>query len=166
MAPIKLLKKTGPPCIADKPDSFEGLVNGSTIVVDKSPFISHVFEAMRSEGKSCIYVPLTPNMGKTCLLSMLKSFVDVSFRGREDPEDVFATKFDEGLVLFFCSLATNLAKHFHFFCCTYRQFNQFLKIIELSKNSNFWIKIGENRQLADLFCSHPIAYIDLQRPFL
>ena len=120
ITPIKLLKKKGPPCIADKPDSFEGLVNGSTIVVDKSPFISHVFEAMRNRAvstyreKSCSYIPLPPAMGKTCLLSMLKSFVDVSFREREDPDDVFATKFDEGYFIF-CSLAINLAKHFHFF---------------------------------------------------
>ena len=114
MTPIKLLKKTGPPCIADKPDSFEGLVKGSTIVVDKSPFISHVFEAMQSQFKRQIYIPLPPNMGKTCLLRMLKSFVDVSFRGREDPEDVFATKFDEWYLIF-CSLKIVLMSTFHFF---------------------------------------------------
>ena len=118
MTPIKLLKKTGPPCIADKPDSFERLVKGSTIVVDKSSFISHVFEAMqkamRSERESCSYVPLPPNMGKTCLLRMLKSFVDVSFREREDPEDVFATKFDEWYLIF-CSLKIVLMSTFHFF---------------------------------------------------
>ena len=116
MTPIILLKKNGPPCIADKPYSFEGLVNGSTIVVDKSSFISHVFEAMqkamRSERESCTYVPLPPNMGKTCLLRMLKSFVDVSFHGRDDLEDVFATKFDEGYFIF-CSLVINLARHRH-----------------------------------------------------
>ena len=115
MTPIILLKKKGPPFIADKPDSFEGLVNGSTIVVDKSPFISHVFEAMQSEPKRQIYLPLPPAMGKTCLLSMFKSFVDVSFHGRDDREDVFATKFDEGLVVF-CSLEIVLMwSIFHFF---------------------------------------------------